>query len=452
MGEIKDGFASTFRPFEVDGVPSSGPHQPVKADIIALGGMIEASISFSALGIATVQTSADLKPPAATDPKLTFVLTGDDAGLKAYVNGAWVDYQNFYAQLAQAIQPYIDQIEDVQQDFAASIAKVSSLLRYVTVPGFLFCITDTDGKMVVSVDTSGVMTVNGVTIGSTASGPKFRLYTWEERDGPNWRLRGYEGTDGVHFPTELNITYTGLPSGLTVRDPKVLKVGGKYLLVHTAYGFGTGSGAAQFAVATSDDGLNFTFVRLVSMSGFVSTAQTAWAPDLAVDPSGAVLVMVSCWLGQTETNPSGSGQYVLKPYLVAPTTPDFAGAWKLIGPVTGAGIPNNSIDGSLAFYNGFANLVIKNESTKRLRYLWSTSAVGPYDSYVDLSLGNEDTEGPDLRPDANGRFNLLYDRNASTGLGVSVSTDFGKTYSTYAPVTTAVSNTYPPRHGSIVQI
>jgi len=436
------------------GNPPVADHRPDRTGVFNAFVELAKSVTFSALGIGTVPTSADLVAPGTDDPKLVFVLTGSDAGLFAYVNNAWSQYTAFYQNIASIVQPLIDQVNASGATIQTTINRLLQLVNYVTVPGYLFVLTDKNGNMVVSVDNSGVMTVNGEVIASTGTSVVYRFYTFEDRDGPNWKLRAYDGADNINFPTEVIITYNGLPAGLTVRDPKVIKIGGKYVLVHSAYGFGTGAGAAQFAVAISTDGKTFNFVRLVSMAGFVADAKTAWAPDAMIDKDGGLTVTVSCWLGETETNTSGSGQYVLKMYMVAPTTLDFAGDWRLLGPVTGAAIPKNSIDASLIYYNGFNVMTFKNESTKRLRQTWSKSITGPYDLYNDLDLGNFDTEGPDMEINRNtGRFTLLYDRNATTGAGISVSDDFGKTYTAYQTVTTAASaGGSLPRHGSIVKL
>ena len=68
MGAIGDKFDEVYRDFATDGVKSSGPHNPKKAEQREIGSLIESAISNAALGAlvdVAYATRAELEAVAA---------------------------------------------------------------------------------------------------------------------------------------------------------------------------------------------------------------------------------------------------------------------------------------------------------------------------------------------------------------------------------------------------
>lgn len=134
MGQIRDQFDQAFRDYESDGVPASGPYEPIKADIRALGNFIEAAVSSAGTNLTAYATVAAME---AVEP--------DDAGTLAYVydnNGSPSDPLNgpyqwsgtdwepaawLYAQLAAIVQPLVDEAE------AAATAATDALADIIAI-------------------------------------------------------------------------------------------------------------------------------------------------------------------------------------------------------------------------------------------------------------------------------------------------------------------------------
>ena len=266
----------------------------------------------------------------------------------------------------------------------------------------LYARIDAAGQMLYWVDESGGFrlpgldsSVQALISGLIGAATSYRLYTFIDADGPGWKLRAYRGTDRVNFLVEDEVTYTGLPAGHSIRDPEVKFMRGRYWLVHSAFGFATGTDAAGFDIAVSLDGKNFVFVTTVWLPPLINGALTAWAPSLFEDLDGTVRVTIAVWFGVKEKNDRGQDTAILKSYSLYATSPTLRD-WALAGQITGELVPANSIDGCLAHYKGRYYLAIKDEKTRRLKLLWGTSPIGPFDQGRDIVLANTSIEGPQL--------------------------------------------------------
>ena len=285
----------------------------------------------------------------------------------------------------------------------------------------------------------------------------YRLYTFVDADTPNWRLRAYRCSKRTGLFVEEQVTHTGLPAGLTVRDPAPKPMGGRTWLVHTAYGYGTGAGASKIGLAVALNGLDFKHVALVDVAAMLPNAQSAWASELTVDQGGRIRLFVSVWLGASAKNDRNQDTKVFKTYWLYPTRPDLT-AWALGGEVAGAALPANAIDVNFAFYNGFYWMPVKDELTRRLKLCWSTSITGPYDDGRPIVLGNTSVEGGELTIEPSGRFWLLFDQYEVDGVNQAYSDDMGVTWSPprrvtiSPPVVDGAGNHSPPRHGSLIAI
>lgn len=117
MGAITDEFVEAFRDFVTDGVASSGLHEPTKAEIRALGALIEAGIANAGLGAlvdVVYATKAELDADLAHAANSVGLVYGDatDANNDLYVKagasgaGAWTQTSIMHDVIEVLAQPY----------------------------------------------------------------------------------------------------------------------------------------------------------------------------------------------------------------------------------------------------------------------------------------------------------------------------------------------------------
>lgn len=134
MGDIADNFAETFRDYATAGVASTGPHEPSKAAIRALGPSIERSLGAQLGAVSVVKTTqallnADLAHDA--DTLALVYADADEAKIDLYVKtgasgaGAWTNTGALHATL-DAFTGAIDQrvtstLEIAEQGFSKAV-------------------------------------------------------------------------------------------------------------------------------------------------------------------------------------------------------------------------------------------------------------------------------------------------------------------------------------------
>ncbi|WP_176473625.1 hypothetical protein [Sphingopyxis sp. GW247-27LB] len=113
MATIKDAFDAAFRDFTMEGVASSGLRDPVKAELRALGAVIEAAVGLIAAGIPAV-AAEPVGAPGVGEPSVVFVTddpTPTKNGVRVYRDGAWGPFTELYDGLSTVVQPLVDQAE-----------------------------------------------------------------------------------------------------------------------------------------------------------------------------------------------------------------------------------------------------------------------------------------------------------------------------------------------------
>lgn len=115
MGDIATRFSSAFRDFVIDGVPASGVNNPSKAEIRALGQLVEQRIGGAAAGLRFYATKAALDADTTRAPG-TLAYVYDDPTPAAntvyhYETGGWVVDEAYYNGVASVVQPLVDQVE-----------------------------------------------------------------------------------------------------------------------------------------------------------------------------------------------------------------------------------------------------------------------------------------------------------------------------------------------------
>lgn len=173
--EIVDGFVSAFRPYVVDGVPSSGAHKPVKPEVQALGQTIQEEIddvrATSAAGLSGGKTSraalyADLDWPEDT----LFKVAGDpDSELDGVYRksgasgaGSWAPYADPTFAAAAAAAASADTADEKATIATEAVADVETLVAGVNerltltyVPGVGWAFADPSGASVFTLALDG---------------------------------------------------------------------------------------------------------------------------------------------------------------------------------------------------------------------------------------------------------------------------------------------------------
>lgn len=163
--------------------------------------------------------------------------------------------------------------------------------------------------------------------------------------------------------------------GQTVRDPDILWHGGAWWLVHSTVTGATYEGTS-FAVASSEDGVNWAHVATVDCSA-VPGMTKAWSPLWFVDPADdSVHVLVSVALTADGTD--------FQSYEVHPTNAGMT-SWSGLTLVTGTSMRANYIDGKVLREGGSYYLTFKNETTKVIEVYKSAS---PFSGYAAHRTGD----------------------------------------------------------------
>lgn len=123
MGSIVDQFNAAFRDFVTGGVSSSGPHEVDKAEVRAVGPLIEQAVANAALGSLVdviKDTKANLDSDLAHAANSVALVYSDatDANNDIYVkvgasgSGSWTNTGAFHAIFDTLAAPYLDEIDD----------------------------------------------------------------------------------------------------------------------------------------------------------------------------------------------------------------------------------------------------------------------------------------------------------------------------------------------------
>lgn len=318
----------------------------------------------------------------------------------------------------------------------------------------LFLWVDADGKVIAKLTAEGKF----LSIAQPdANERRFRFYSFDGSVVGQETLNAYEGLDGLNFPNELPVGVSGLPQGVSVRDPSVERdpETGIYWMVFSAWSFATGPAAASFGVARSDNGMAFDFVGLVSLLDVptpedgTEPADRAWAPEWVRGP-GFLGVWVSTNFGTTD--PANSNDRMV-PLLFKVTSPDRK-QMRFLGHITGSEIPFNCIDGTAIFTNGVWLACVKDEAATTLHIVWSEDVRTGYDSEGSTGTASwgGSIEGPSLVPIGSGIIRCYYDRYNGSGMFARDSHDGGATFGAEQAVAAGANNAATERHGSVIII
>lgn len=111
------------------GNPPSPTHEPSREGVYAAFAELNRSVAFAIQGMESYETVADLPDPAPEDGTQARVYDDadpDNDGVWIVIDGEWVKDTNFYNQLADVVQPLVDEAAE-QADRSEENAEIASL-------------------------------------------------------------------------------------------------------------------------------------------------------------------------------------------------------------------------------------------------------------------------------------------------------------------------------------
>lgn len=222
---------------------------------------------------------------------------------------------------------------------------------------------------------------------------------------------------------------TGLAGGESFRDGSLNPAGvhsGKYWCVFTSTGIAAGT---KFGVASSTDLENWAQVKSVSTAGIVGTG-FSWGPKFArFSTDGTPRVTIT--LAVNDGDP-------FQPYEMHPTTSDWTSTWSSPTLITGTAIPANCIDwyGFKVGSTYFA--VCKDEDSKYLHLVSSSSAFSGYDTGRELTELGANLEGCSMVVYSDTHWRLYaddYNGDRGGGMMYTETTDGGTSFgASFTPI------------------
>ncbi|AGL17324.1 Ricin B lectin [Actinoplanes sp. N902-109] len=207
----------------------------------------------------------------------------------------------------------------------------------------------------------------------------------------------YQSTDGGTSYSVLRDTNFRGPTGV-LRDPSILKSGGRYFIAYTVQSWTTDS--TSFAVASSTDLVTWTTIASIN-SGIANTKFT-WAPEFFVD-NGTVKIIASV--------AATTCSECFRPYVYTARNAALT-AWS--GPAQMWGLGTNHIDTFVVKSGSTWHAFTKNETTKYIEH-WTTTA-NLTEGWVNRgTLWTSGYEGPSLVRLGDGSWRIYVDKYSTGG-------------------------------------
>lgn len=162
MGQIADAFAAAWRDYQTDGVPASGEWEPSKAEIRAVGSLVEFLINGISAGL-HIEPTVAARDAWYADPdnrdELVYVNNNNGSatdpanGVYEYVGGAPRLAQGFYAGVASIVQPLVTLAQTAATSAQGYAADFATFFDLADLPGgaLIMRLKDTLGRLLAGV-------------------------------------------------------------------------------------------------------------------------------------------------------------------------------------------------------------------------------------------------------------------------------------------------------------
>ena len=256
----------------------------------------------------------------------------------------------------------------------------------------------------------------------------YSAVAFKENDG---KLRVFGSNDAVNY-MELSESYQD-PAPL--RDPTIIYYNGKYWC---AYSLNYALQPATFALASSPDGITWTKVTNVSVTGWT----IAFSPTWFIDVDNSIHIVMPAF---ATPNTNTGGQIIE----IHPTNSAMT-SWS--NPVLVWSGASSSIDPYITYVGGQYLMWFKNDFLKYIELAISNSPFTGYQyqyagdwngwGHGNVSFGNNGYEAPCMLQLQNGNWVLYVDSSVSNGMLFSTTTDSAGVHG-WGPLS-GVCNTYYP--------
>lgn len=188
------------------------------------------------------------------------------------------------------------------------------------------------------------------------------------------------------------------PVSGTQRDPSLLFHNGKYYIAHT------NSTNTFWTLLVSTDLVAWSKLMDVDMTSIASVFRV-WAPEFFVDDDGTIRVFTTCSTGGSTTN--------FQVYEQHATASDLS-AWSNPVIITGTSLRSNMIDAFVVKKNGQYHIWYKDDDTKYIEIMRSSSLTSGYTLYktVDWAGWGSGLEAPTLVQLATGKWRIWLNENS----------------------------------------
>jgi hypothetical protein len=221
----------------------------------------------------------------------------------------------------------------------------------------------------------------------------------------NEELWIYQSTNGGTSYSVLSDTNFRGPTGV-LRDPSILKSGGRYYVAYTVQSWTTNS--TFFNIASSTNLTSWT--NIASINSGIANTKFTWAPEFYVD-NGTVKIIASV-AATTCSN-------CFRPYVYTARNAALT-SWS--GPAQMWGLGTNHIDTFVVKSGSTWHAFTKNETTKYIEH-WTTTA-NLTEGWVNRgNLWSSGYEGPSLVRLDNGGWRIYVDRYSNGGIWTATSSD-----------------------------
>jgi hypothetical protein len=241
---------------------------------------------------------------------------------------------------------------------------------------------------------------------------------------------------------DFGVSYNPTPDP-GVRDPSILFVNDVLYCAYTNV-VGLSDVTSSFSYAKSlDGGHTWTRVGTISCSNLSTGSGRIWAPDFYQDTNGDIWVFFSF-----STSSGGTFQ----PGAVKAS--DIAtNSWGTAVAVTGSALPSNVIDGHIVRKSGIYYMFYKNETSKFIEVVSSSSLTNGYNTLFgsgDWAGWGVDHEGAQMLSLGGTSWRIYIDAYNASGMQYSDSNDDWVTWSTPVYIESSAFGSNNIRHCSVV--
>jgi hypothetical protein len=269
----------------------------------------------------------------------------------------------------------------------------------------------------------------------------------ENTNGQGWFVTACHKSDNqliylLHSPDGKRWNYLRHKNILTPgsgnqRDPSIMYYNDIWYIAHT------NAANTYWTLLSSTDLVNWTSVANVSMTA-ITSLNLVWAPEFFIDTDGTVHVFTTCSTGGSTTNFQIYEQHA---------TADDLSTWSTPVIITGTSLRANMIDAFVVKVGSTYNIFYKDDTTKYIEYISSTSLTSGYTitGATNWAGWGSGYEAPSLVKIDTNTWRIYFNQNS--GLN-SVEIYYSESTNSWATWSSKVATKHPfiPAHITVLRV